>query len=145
VNIEVILLPSSVLTPNVVTNAGLAEVVACAGNGLGGTAFGWIAIGTDSTAADTADTALGAEITTNGGGKDASTVTAEDSGTVTGDVLQLVSGWNFSGSLNIAESGVFNNAVASTGDMLCRQTFTVLAVDNGDSLTITWQITLDQG
>lgn len=127
--------------PNVVTNVGLAELVLF-GTGTGSpSAFSHIAIGTSDTAAAATQTTLGAEITTNGGERDASTVTAETENTA-GDTIQLVSGWSFTGSLSIQESGVFNND--TTGTMLCRQTFTTLAVDNGDSLTITWKVTLDQ-
>lgn len=126
--------------PNTVTNGGIAEIVklAC---GESADAFTHIAIGTGSGAPAVSDTTLDAEISTNGGSRDASTVTSETTNT-TDDTIQLISGWNFSGALSIQESGVFN--AASSGDMLCRQTFTTLAVDNGDSLTITWKVTLDQ-
>lgn len=126
--------------PNVVTDVGLAEIVylAC---GEAGNAWTHIAIGTSSTSATVTDTSLEAEISTNGGGRDASTVSSEQTSTAD-DTIQLISGWNFSGSLNIRESGVFN--AAGAGDMLCRQTFTTLAVGDGDSLTITWKVQLNQ-
>jgi len=126
--------------PNTVTNGGIGEIVQLAA-GTGGDAFTHIAIGTGSGAPAVSDTTLDAEISTNGGGRDASTVTAETTNT-SNDTIQLISGWNFSGALSIQESGVFNDG--SAGDMLCRQTFTTLAVDDGDSLTITWKVTLDQ-
>jgi len=126
--------------PNVVTNAGISEIVflAC---GEAGNAWTHIAIGTGSTSATVTDTSLESEITTNGGARDTSTVTSEQTSTAD-DTIQLVSGWNFTGSLNVRESGVFN--AGAVGDMLCRQTFTTLAVDDGDSLTITWKVQLDQ-
>ena len=126
--------------PNVVTNAGISEIVylAC---GEAGNAWSHIAIGTSSTTATVGDTSLEAEITTNGGARDASTVSSEQTSTAD-DTIQLKSGWNFTGSLNIRESGVFNSGAA--GDMLCRQTFATLAVNDGDSLTITWKVQLDQ-
>ena len=126
--------------PNTVTDAGITEVVKHMA-GIAADAWTHIAIGTDDTGEAVTDTTLGAEISTNGGARDASTVTAETENT-TGDTLQLISGWNFSGSLSINESGVFN--AGSNGDMLCRQTFTTLTVGDGDSLTITWRITLNQ-
>ena len=126
--------------PNTVTDDGIEELVLLATGS--GDAFTHIALGTSTVAADVTDTSLGAEISTNGGGRDASTVSAETDDT-TGDTIQLISGWSFSGALSITESGVFNDA--SAGDMLCRQVFTALPVDDGDSLTITWKVTLDQG
>jgi len=126
--------------PNTVTNAGITEIVKLVA-GEAADAFSHIAIGTNSDASAEANTTLGAEISTNGGSRDTSTVSAETTNT-TGDTLQLISGWNFSGVLSITESGVFNDG--SAGDMLCRQTFTALPVDDGDSLTITWKVTLDQ-
>jgi len=127
--------------PNTVVNGGIGEIVQLAA-GTGGDAFTHIAIGTGTTTATVTDTTLEAEIDSNGGGRAASSVTAEEENTAN-DTIQLASTWSsFSGELSIAESGVFNDA--STGDMLCRQTFTALAVDDGDSLTITWRVTLDQ-
>jgi len=126
--------------PNVVTNNGIATIVkrVC---GEASNAWTHIAIGSSSTSAVVTDTTLKAEITTNGGGRDTSTVSSETTST-TDDTIQLISGWNFTGALSIRESGVFNAGAA--GDMLCRQTFTLLSVDNGDSLTITWKVQLDQ-
>ncbi len=126
--------------PNTVTDAGIAEVVKLVA-GEAADAFTHIAIGTDSGASAVGNTTLGAEIDSDGGSRDTSTVTSETTNT-TDDTLQLVSGWNFTGALSITESGVFNDG--SAGDMLCRQVFTALPVDDGDSLTITWKVTLDQ-
>jgi len=126
--------------PNVVTNTGIAEIVKLA---CSEAADCWthIAIGESSTAATVTQTSLEAEITSAGGSRDASTVTSDVENT-TDDTIQLVSGWNFTSDMTVRESGVFNNV--SGGTMLCRQVFTALPVDNGDSLTITWRITLDQ-
>ena len=126
--------------PNTVTDAGITEIVKFMAN-VAADDFTHVAIGTGSTGEAVTDTTLEAEISTNGGGRDTSTVTAETENT-TGDTLQLISGWNFTGSLSVTESGVFNDG--SAGDMLCRQTFTALPVDDGDSLTITWRVTLNQ-
>jgi len=129
--------------PNTVTNLGLGRITSLIGEGLTpGNKWGWIAIGSSDAAATESQTSLEGEITTANGDRDASTVTAETEST-NGDTLQLVSGWNFSADMTIRESGVFNQ-LAVGGDMLCRQTFTALPVDSGDSLTITWKITLDQ-
>ena len=126
--------------PNTVQDGGIAEIVKLAA-GEAADAFTNIAIGASETAAAVAQTTLGAEITSAGGERDVSTVTSETTNT-TDDTLQLISGWNFSDDMTVTESGVFNQTAA--GDMLCRQTFTALPVDDGDSLTITWKVTLDQ-
>ena len=42
----------------------------------------------------------------------------------------------------IAESGLFNGTSISTAGMLARQTFTGVALSNGDSITVTWTFTV---
>ena len=42
----------------------------------------------------------------------------------------------------IAESGLFNSTVGDANGMLARQTFTGVALSNGDSITITWTFTV---
>ena len=126
--------------PNTVQDGGIAEIVKLAA-GEAADAFTDIAIGSSTVAAAVGQTSLEEEITSAGGERDVSTVTSETTNT-TDDTLQLISGWNFSDNMTVTESGVFNQTAA--GDMLCRQTFTALPVDDGDSLTITWKVTLDQ-
>jgi len=41
----------------------------------------------------------------------------------------------------IAESGLFNSTTPDANGMLARQTFTGVALSNGDSITITWTFT----
>jgi len=45
-------------------------------------------------------------------------------------------------SATIAESGLFNSTSNDTNGMLARQTFTGVALSNGDSITITWTFTV---
>ena len=42
----------------------------------------------------------------------------------------------------IAESGLFNSTTPDANGMLARQTFTGVALSNGDSITITWTFTV---
>jgi len=42
----------------------------------------------------------------------------------------------------IAESGLFNSTTVDANGMLARQTFTGVALSNGDSITITWTFTV---
>ena len=125
---------------NGITNAGFAEVAGLILNDVGGTAFDYIAIGTGTTAFDASQTALATE--THREAAAGSRVTT----TVTNDTAQLQYTFSgYSGSEAVTESGVFN--AASSGTMLCRQTFSALNIDwdAGDSLQITWKIQCKQG
>lgn len=122
---------------NLVVTAGKAHVAGLLLVDVGGTAFDYIAIGTGTTAAAAGDTALGTEITTNGGQRAAGTGTRVTT-TVTNDTAQLVLTYSFTGSFAVTESGIFN--ASSAGTMLCRQVFSAINVVNGDSLQVTWKI-----
>lgn len=125
---------------NLVTNAGMAGVASRI-NGAGAeAAFTYIAIGTGTTAAAAADTALEAEITTGGGARGAATASRVTTD-VTNDTAQLVLTFNFTLSFAVTESGVLN-AVAA-GVLLARQVFSAINVVNGDSLQCTWKFDVD--
>ena len=123
---------------NLITNAGHAAAAArCSGQGSY-SAFTALAIGTGTTAAAAADTALQTEITTNGGARGAATATQVTT-TVTNDTFQLVKTWTFSGAFAVTEEGILDNA-ASGGTLLARQVFAAVNVASGDQLTITHQV-----
>lgn len=92
-----------------------------------------MALGSSSTAPALADSALGAQLgrvalTTAGGTPSSNTVTYTASfpaGTGTGAVV---------------EAGIFN--AASAGTMLCRTVFPVINKNSGDSLAVTWIVTV---
>jgi len=117
---------------DIITNAGLAEVAKLIGADLGGVKFGYIAIGSGTTAPAATDTAL--EFETHR----ASATVTQTTTTVTGDTAQFEYTFSFTASYAISESGVFNDPTA--GVMLCRQTFPVINVVSGDALTVTWKI-----
>jgi len=117
---------------DIITNAGLAEVAKLIGADLGGVKFGYIAIGSGTTAPAATDTAL--EFETHR----ASATVTHTTTTVTGDTAQFEYTFSFTASYAISESGVFNDPTA--GVMLCRQTFPVINVVSGDALTVTWKI-----
>ena len=90
-----------------------------------------MAVGTDSTAAATGQTALGGEL-----GR-----VVLDSTTRASNVLTYVATFppgTCTGAL--AEAAILN--AASTGNMLCRTTFSVVNKAVGDSIVITWNVTV---
>lgn len=123
--------------PNLIVNAGKAQVAGLILADVAGTAFDYIAIGTGTNAAAATDTTLQTEITTGGGARAAGTGTRVTT-SVTNDTAQLVVTFNFTSSFAVTESGILN--ASSSGTMLCRQVFSAINVANGDSLQITWKV-----
>lgn len=133
----------SVETPNVVTDVGFAEVAGlfCADQSASFTAFDYIGVGTGTTAATYTQTALITEIVTADLARAASTGTVTQE-TVAGDTAQFVHQFSVTTTDAITESAVFN--AATDGTMLCRQTFSAINVANGDTLQITWKVTVSR-
>ena len=121
---------------NTITNACLAELSGLAGNTGSKTAFTYLAVGTDSTAESAAHTALQAETTTNGLERAAATV-SQVTTTQTNDTLQLTKTWTATGTVVVEEVGAFN--AASAGTMFGRKLTTTKTVNNGETLTGTYQ------
>ena len=123
---------------NGITYAGFAEVAALIGSGLGGTPFGYVAIGTGTAAFDPTQTALGNELVRKQA--TVSRVTTSVSNDTTQWVASFSSADGLSGTSNVSEGGVFN--AATGGTMLCRQTFTprTLDWDAGDTFQLTWKV-----
>jgi len=98
-------------------------------------AMSHMAIGTGTTAADAADTALDTEL-------DRNALTSKSQGTGTdAHKVTYVADWAAGdGTGAITEAGIFNSA--SAGDMLCRTVFAVKNKASGDTLTLTWVLTL---
>lgn len=125
-----------------ITFSGLAEITRLSGEGLGGTKFNSIAIGTSNTSVDQNQTSLLSEITTGGGARKStpdvnislvSRVSNEDT-------VRFVTTFAFTNSFSINEIGVFN--APSGGTMLLRQTFAApLNVVSQDSLQLVIDVT----
>lgn len=97
------------------------------------TAMTHMAVGTGSTAAALGDTTLGAEV-----GSSRTTLTST---TVSTNTIQYACTFGAGvGTGALTEAGVFN--AASLGTMLCRTVFSAINKAAGDSLTITWTITV---
>ncbi len=126
-----------ITAPNLVVSTGHKRYA----DQIGGTAttpMTALAIGTVGTAPAAADTALGGEITLNGGARGAATISNITTST-TGDTEQWQKTWTFTGAETIQEEGIFDNNV-SGGTMLAHNTFASVGVASGDSFQITHKI-----
>ena len=90
-----------------------------------------MAVGTSSTAAATSQTALGGEI-----GRVALDSSVRSTNTIT-YVATFPAG---TGTGSLAEAGILN--AASTGNMLCRTTFSTVTKAVGDTIVVTWNVTV---
>jgi hypothetical protein len=127
---------------NIITNVGLACIIRLVFSGLTEDKFGYLAIGTGTTAESATDTALQAEIK-----RKASTQT-QTTTSIEGDTClceaTFSSADNLSGSHNVSETGIFN---ASTGgDLLARKVFSAVPInwDAGDTLTIRYYVQMSR-
>ena len=121
------------LTPNV----GLAEFINLIGNVSSPTAFSYLAVGTGTTAAAAADTALETEITDSGLARAAATVTRTTT-TTTNDTLQFYKSFSVTGTKAITEAGFFN--AASGGTLGGRTVYTADNVISGDTYNLTYKL-----
>lgn len=102
-------------------------------------AYNFIALGTGSTAVAAGDTALAAELPTGANYARLQDTTAQYSASTKKLVLSVTfAPGQATGTLK--ESGIFN--AADGGNMFARQTFTEITKASGDTLTVTWTITL---
>jgi len=118
---------------NVITNASLAEISGLVGNTGSKTAFTYLAVGTGTTAAEAADTALETEVADSGLERAAATV-SQVTTTVTNDTLKLAKTFTVTGSVAITEAGALN--AASDGTLLGHQVFAAVNVVNTDSFVL---------
>ncbi len=119
---------------NLICNEGKTEMAKLLVNTGSPTAFGWIAIGIGTTAANATDSTLGTESMRE------SAVASNVTVTTANDTAQLDATFNIVATLAITESGCLN--AASSGDLLNRQVFSALNVVSGDTIEYTWKITM---
>jgi len=128
---------------NQIQNLGLAAIASliASDNPQTSTAFDYIAVGT-GTGQGVADTTLASEITTAGGERrGGENVTASSqTTTITNDTIQFQTTFTFTGTFAVTEAGILN--AASAGVLLAYQDFSVINVSDGDSLQVTWKISL---
>lgn len=126
---------------NLLTNGGRdfihAQAYRNTSAGTEGTRY--IAVTTNATAPDAADTALTGEITTNGLARAAATTNTHSNGTNTSTL-----GITFTASgahTNVQKSGLFNQGTVG-GTMTHENTFTPVTLATNDQLQVTWTLTL---
>lgn len=115
---------------NLVVTAGLGYIASRMKDATA-TAMSHMALGSGTTAAAAGQTALVTEL-----GRTALTST-----TVTGAQVQYVATFGAGTATGaVTEAGIFN--ASSAGTMLCRTVFSVVNKDAGDTMSITWTVTL---
>ena len=115
---------------NLIVDTGL-DYIASRMSGTSESVMSHMAVGTGSTAAAAADTALGTELNRQ----------SLTSTTVTDNAIAYVGSYaagTATGSLT--EAGIFN--ASSAGTMLCRTVFGTVTKAADDSMTITWTISV---
>ena len=117
---------------NLVVNTGLNYIVSRMKDTTAN-AMSHMELGTGTTAAAGADTALQTAIA---GSRVALTSTTVSSNTIT-YVASFPAG---TGTGAVTEAGIFN--ASSAGTMACRTVFPVVNKQAGDSMTVTWTITV---
>lgn len=117
---------------NLVVDAGLNFIVNRMKEGTA-TPMSHMSLGDSTTAAAASDTTLGAEITGSRVGITTTTVAANTITYVAAFAATVGTG-------AITESGIFNSSTAGT--LLCRTVFPVVNKQEGDSMTVTWTVTV---
>lgn len=119
-------------SPNTIMNAGKKVVSGLILSDVGEDAFDYLAIGTSATAPDATQSALIAEAYRVAG------TGSQETTTVTDDTARLTTSIAITSSISVQEAGVFNSS--STGDMLARSTFSAVAVNNGDTVNLGYDV-----
>lgn len=120
---------------NLVVDNGLNYIVERMKNDSGDTGglakMSHMALGSDNTAANAADSTLGSELAR----------VAFTSATVTNNEIVYVATFGAGVATgNVYEAGIFN--ASSGGVMLCHTVFGLITKAAGDSMTVTWTITV---
>jgi hypothetical protein len=123
------------VTRNMVVTAGLNFIAGRLNNSAPPTPMSHMAIGSSSTAAALTDTTLGTEI--GSGGRVSLATTG---GVISGKTITFSASFGTSIVADVKEAGVFNAGTAGT--MLCRTVFPTIPMLSGDTLTISWTVTI---
>lgn len=123
------------ISTKVVTNAGVAFIVDAFQDIVELEVMKYHGSGTDTTAENATDTALGTEVATRATGTTAEGASA--------NIYRTVGTVNYTGTHAITEHGVFS--ASSTGVLLDRSVFSAINVINGDAIQFTYELTLPAG
>jgi hypothetical protein len=125
------------ITHNLVTNAGFDLISNVMGTtGTQGAACNYIAVTNTAITPGAGDTTLSGEISSNGLSRAQGTY-SHTNGTQTYTVSKV---FTASGTQASQATGLFN--ASSTGTMCYEATYTQVTVNSGDTLTVTWTVTL---
>lgn len=124
---------------NLVTNAGFDLISkAVSDTATQPAACNWIAVTNTAITPGAGDTTLSGEISTNGLGRSGAQGTfAHTNGQQTYTVTRV---FTASGTQASQATGLFN--ASSTGTLCYEATYTQVTVNSGDTLTVTWTVTL---
>jgi hypothetical protein len=123
--------------PNLVVSVGKAHITS---RMLSGSAnvMGWMEVGTSNTSPQESNTTLGSAIS---GSRTALSSSTQTTTITTNDSIEYECTFAPGvGTGAIVEAGVFN--AASAGNMLCRAVFGTITKGSGDTLVLTWTISL---
>lgn len=124
------------INPNVVVTVGKNYLAAWLAAATQSTEFmSYIALGTGTSPASSSDTALQTELTGGTNARVQGTLTS--SGAVWQNVASFGAG---NGTGAVTEAGLFS--ALTSGTMFAHQVFTVINKGAGDTLQVTWQVTL---
>ena len=128
----------------VVTDAGVAFLVDdWDDDSTDITNFNYHGIGSDNTAENASDTALGTEYTTEIDPN--STRATGTKSQPSANILQTVATITIDGTVAITEHGIFDQAATGGGSLWDRTVFSVINLTSGDSLQATYQVTFNSG
>ena len=131
---EVGSIKESIHVPNLVVTVG-KNFIASRMIGTSPSVMSHMAVGTATAIPATSDTTLGTEV-----GRAAFSVAASVAGNVVTYTANFAAGV---GTGALTEAGIFNASGAGAGVMLCRTTFPVVNKGASDTLTISWNVTVN--
>lgn len=123
-------------TENTVATVGRSQVLKMIYSGGNTNSFGWMAVGTTTTAPATSDTGLTSEVSRIAVGTfDTTNVTS------TTPNMNFVASWNTNqANTTLGEVGLFNTSSANAQTLLAHATFATINKANTNTLTITYTI-----
>lgn len=133
-----------VVSEHVVTDAGVEAIVDAFQNTVELETFKFHGLGTDNTAENQTDTALGVELTTQLN-PDNTRATGSTTEGATANVFRTVGTNTFDASVALVEHGIFTSATVGAGTLLDRSVFAVNNLGDGESMQTTYDLTVAAG